>query len=138
MERNVDSKNKYAHLIFHLKDGSQVSSRETHFHDIPLDNIQKIEAKFKYYTHILDKDELPKEFKEFIHFRSGGVTFAFNGTDVYDKRPILTWSLGWTDGKTEYIQEYKFKNGEVLREYTVPRDTKCLSHFHPDSRGTSP
>lgn len=137
MRTALDTGNRHAHLLFYLEDGNVYSSRDIHFHDINLYNIVKIQAKFKYFTHTLKKVDLPESFKEFVHYRSGGVTFVNNGQEILDKRPINTWSLGWTDGNTEFIQEYQFKTGELLREHKVPRDQAARpSHFHPESGGT--
>jgi len=132
----TDKKNRNAELMFFFDDGTSLSSKEVHFHDVPLNTIVKIQARFKYFNYVIEKESLPATFKEFVHFRSSGITFVDNGTEILDKRPINTWSLGWTDGRVEYMKEYEFKTGEMLREYESPRNpVDSPSHFHPESGG---
>lgn len=136
MRAAPDATNRHAYLNFIMKDGGVISTKDKHFHDVPLSEIEGIEAKFKYFTHKLLKKDLPPSFKEFVHYRSGGVTVIFVTKDIYDRRPIHTWTMGWTDGTTEYLREFEFKSGDCLKEFTCPRDIeKFPSHFHPQSVG---
>lgn len=134
MSKSLDSGNRHTYLLFHLQSGLVISSKDSHFHNVPLNLISKIELRTKYYVYSLDKQDLPASFKEFVHFRSAGNTVVQTQEGVHEVLPILTWSLGWTDGFTEYLQEYDFKSGKHLRSYELPRDINSnKSHFHPDS-----
>jgi hypothetical protein len=133
LSKPTDAGSKHVYLEFYLEDNSVLSSRDINFHDIALNSITKIVLHTKYATHTLDKAQLPAEFKEFIHFRSAGVLMLLEDEEWIPHR-IYTWTIGWTDGQTEYLQEYKYKGGELVRTYEVPRDLVYQrSHYHPDN-----
>lgn len=135
MAKPLDTGFKFKHIEFHTLDGKKVKSKEKHFHDVKLDDIVAIEVHLKYSTHRLDVSNLPSTFVEFVHFRSGGVTTRFFENGSFESVPINTWTIGWTDGTTEYLTEYDFKTGELLRSYTTPRDeVSSPTHFHPQSK----
>jgi len=132
----TDEKNRYNHILFHLKNGITISSRERHFHTVPLDGIVSIDLVFKYATFRLDKTYLPKEFKEFVQFRSKGNEMIMNEKyNIIEGREINTWSLGWTDGINEYLDEYDIKTSTHKQRKVIPRDPiQNPSHFHPESK----
>lgn len=135
MANYTDEKNKHNHILFHLSNGLIISSRESHFHMVPLDEIVAIDFVFKYSTYRLDKNTLPNTFKEFVHFRSKGNELVLNEKyNLVESREINTWTLGWTDWVNEYLDEYDIKTGQHKQRYTLPRDhTKNPSHFHPQA-----
>ena len=135
MPKPVDNDLKFKHLEFHTLDGKKVKSKERHFHDVELSKIVAMEVHLKYETHRLDVSSLPSTFVEFVHFRSGGLKTRFIPGGGQESVQINTWTIGWTDGDTEYLTEYDFKTGELLRSYTQTRDdTVNPTHFHPQSR----
>ncbi len=136
MAKPLDTDLKFKHLEYHTLDGKKNKSKEIHFHDVVLDDIIEIQANLKYETHILSRANLPVSFVEFIHFRSGGVTTRIvPGTGTRESVQIATWTIGWTDGTSEYLTEYEFKTGVILRSYVQERDSDTFpTHFHPQSK----
>ena len=136
MMRVSDASNRNCYMLFHLDSGITLSSRDINFQDVELSKVKKIEMFFKYNAYALDKTLLPSSFLEFVHFRSGGQQYVVwgNGSDG-EMRQIMTWTLGWTDGTNEYLDEFEFKTGKHLRRYVTPRNSKVNpSHFHKQSR----
>lgn len=136
MMKAFDSSNRNSYLLFHLTNGLILSSRDINFQDVELEKIKKIEARFKYNKYELVKDLLPSSFLEFVHFRSYGYYYdIFKNSTEGENRPIHTWTLGWTDGTNEYLDEFDFKTGNHMRRYVIPRDSKTNpSHFHKQSK----
>ena len=127
-----DAASRY-YVLYHLDSGLVLSSKDVHFHEVPLDKVEKIDLVLKYYTRRLDKSTLGADFKEFIHFRS--VTHTKR---LFENKPesisFQSWTLGWTDHTNEYLDEYLVKTGDHLNRTVIPRDfTKNPSHFHKDA-----
>jgi len=79
-------------------------SREVNWHDIPWDQVTKLQASVEGHEYIVDNTGAG--FKSFIRWRFGG--FHFNG-----RVPIHVWCIGWTDGITCFMKEIEFKDGSM-------------------------
>ena len=121
-------------ILFHLTDGRVISSREINFHGIELKKIKMMELNIRGRSYRIRKEDLPDSFIEFIHHRTKGTTFAISqesGLSLPEE--FNSWSIGWTDGKTEFLAEIDFQTGLMIRKYEQPLTDKSISHLHPQS-----
>lgn len=127
------------HLSFHLIDGRILSSRDLNWHHVLARSVMMLELNIRNRIYRVRRQDLPSSFVEFIHFRTKGT--KFNGRvdgEVLEPEQYNSWTIGWTDGQTEYLCEIDFQTGAMVRNYEQPLSVK--SHLHPDSlvleRGT--
>ena len=121
-------------ILFHLNDGRIISSREINFHGIELKKIKMMELNIRGRSYRIRKEDLPDSFVEFIHHRTKGTAFIYNkevGLSIREE--FNSWSIGWTDGKTEFLIEIDFQTGLIIRKYEQPLTDKSTSHLHPQS-----
>jgi len=128
-----DKGNTNNHIIFHLTDGSVLSTRDLRFSDVDLDLITKIEVKMKRVTHVLDKTTLSATFLEFIHYRTSGRIQRLLRDGTTENVPLYTWTVGWRDvNGIEHLDEFDFKTGQHIDRRVVTSDPlNGKSHYHP-------
>ena len=72
---------------------------------------------------------------EFTHHRSKGIDFIVSEESKLSvPMEFNSWSIGWTDGETEFLAEIDFKTGDLIRNYSQPITKSLPSHFHPQSK----
>ena len=69
-------------------------------------------------------------FKFFLNFRWGGAEPYYQNGSFKGYKPIKIWCSGWSDGKVCYLQDYDFKTGFKLKEYTSSL-SEFKGHIHP-------
>ena len=127
------------YMVWVLTDGQRVTSRQCNWNDVPLAAVEEIELHLKQQVVALRRCDLPSHFQEFVCFRTGGVTVQVakhprDGMQTVHV-PFDSWTVGWTDGATEYLDEFNIKTGQHVRRYTAPRDfTASPTHWHKDSQ----
>ena len=125
-------------MSFHQADGRVLTSRQINWRNVPLAELVEVQFHIKGETWGLRRIDLPSSFLEFVVFRTGGsdlrVVQEPTGPRV-EIIPFNSWSLGWTDGLTEYLDTFCWKSGRALGRFVGPRDpARFPSHFHPQSR----
>jgi len=121
------------HINFHLQDGRIISSRETNFHQMNLSKIIMLELFIRGKTYRIRRIDLPDTFIEFVHFRSKGIRFIVNDSNLTVPAEYNSWSIGWTDGTKEYLFEIDFQTGNIIQDYDQPVCKDRVTHFHPES-----
>ena len=122
-------------LVFYLNDGCVISSKDANFSTIPLNKISMLELIVRDRAYRIRKSDLPPSFVEFVHFRTTGFDYKVDErSTLYETVPMNSWSIGWSDGRTEHLIEVDFQTGFVLRDYTQPVAKSSPSHFHPQSK----
>lgn len=121
---------------FLLDDGTVMSSRDVNFHGVPLRRVIELRCTIRNRDYRIRKADLPPTFVEFLHFRSTGRDFRVNpATGLHEMEPTNSWTIGWTDGTTEFLMEIDFQTGEMIGSYERPAAPRLLpTHWHPDSR----
>lgn len=121
-----------------LADGQRLTSRQCNWNDVPLREVIEVELHLKQEVVGLRRRDLPAQFLEFVVFRTGGVTVQVarhpqEGCQTVHV-PFHSWTLGWTDGLTEFLDEFNIKTGQHLRRYAAPRNYQLSpTHWHKDS-----
>lgn len=131
--------NKYLHLDseyrrrweeYHLVDGSIFNSCDINWRQVEWEKVVKIVISVEGQRH----EMTPRgkaNFKYFMRFRWGGQEAQFDKQGHFSgHRQINIWTIGWTDGKTCYLQDIDFYNGRLLKEYQAPL-ISFKKHIHP-------
>src|SRR5438128_270341 len=127
-------------MTFHLADGRTLHSRQVNWRNVPLADVVEVQFHLKGQEWGLRREDCPSTLLEFIVFRTAGMTrrtlaHPLEAHPVVELVPFNSWTFGWTDGLTEYLDEFDWKSGLRLRRYTLPRDyVRHPTHFHPASR----
>lgn len=138
-----DRDNPWQWMTFVLADGRALLSRQVNWRNVPLAAVLEVRFHLKGHEYTLRRADCPATFREFVVFRTGGMTIRFlvdpDGTQRREIVPFNSWTLGWTDGATEYLREFDWKTGRPLRAYTLARDYgEHPTHFHPSSERQAP
>lgn len=121
-------------LNFHFSDGTSVSSRDANWHQVNLSKVEMLELTIRSKTYRIRKSDLPESFVEFVHFRSRGNRFVISNNNLSVPEEYNSWSIGWTDGATEFMCEVDFQTGDIIENYDRPLSKERHTHFHPQSK----
>lgn len=124
---------------YHYADGRVLTSRQINWRNVDLPALVEVQFHIKGEEWGLRRIDCPSSFREFVAFRTAGSDLHFvrerDGTQRLETIPHQSWTLGFTDGETEYLDSFCWKSGRHLERYTLPRDyARYPDHFHPMSR----
>jgi hypothetical protein len=136
-----DPDNPRQWMEFYLRDGRVLTSRQINWQMVPLARVDEVQFHLKGEHVGLRRRDCPSTFREFVVFRTAGIDLRWVTGPAPERQqmreyiPFQSWTLGWTDGLTEYLDEFHWKSGKHMRRYTVRRDFKTNpTHFHKDSQ----
>ena len=116
-------RNRYQEYI--LTTGEIADSRKTNWRLTEWEKVIGIKTHIR--NNVFSDDCIQKpSFKCFLNFRWGGKEAI--GHKKY--KDIKIWTVGWTDGIICYLNDYDFKLGIKLKEYTMKLN-QIKSHIHP-------
>lgn len=120
----LDSEYRNRHLEFY-GNGICVDSRLVNWKNVNLHSLDKIAMKIGKMVYEIERKNCPSSFVEFIHFRSAGVE---------NSKPLHTWTIGWTNGVSEFLIEADFHTGRFLRSFKQPVLSDQPTHRHPQTK----
>lgn len=130
MAKHLDSeyRRRWEEYIFY--NGDKILSRNINWRDIPNWNeleFIKIYMLGKWY---IEHSNHPN-FKGFVRLRTCGYDKVLDTEkQLFKKKPIYEWCIGWTDGVKVYLQVIDFFTGKKVRD-EVRTYQGCLGHLHP-------
>lgn len=128
-KKALDSEYRNRYELYYLSDGSVKDSRVINWRDVEWEKVVKITVNMAGHKYtITDKNK--SGFKGFMNFRWGGEAAIIRNGRIIGRVPINIWTIGWTDGRTCYLEDIDFRTCRLIKHYTMP--LKALkSHIHP-------
>ena len=130
-------KQGYIQFLYIHRNGDVESSRDFHWRDIETETLVRIECYWRRGSFVLDVDDLPLDFLEFVSYRSSGttkITLADGSSAIV---PLDSISFGYTNGSQEFLTEFHYFDGTILKNDLVHVHVSDplinLTHFHPRS-----
>ncbi len=128
-------KQAYIQFLYIHRNGDVESSRDVHWRDVETETLVRIECYWKRGSFVLDQDDLPLDFVEFVSYRSSGTTRIMLSDGSYATVPLDSITFGYTNGVQEFVTEFHYFQGVILKNdlvhVLVSDPTINLTHFHP-------
>lgn len=126
---HLDSEYRNRWQEYYTADGKKFDSRYTNWRQVDWEKVVKVVTNLngKVYQSTCSNSN----FLFFLCFRWAGFSWKNN-----KKVPIRLWTVGWSDGKNAFLEDYDFKTGEIEKKYTAPL-SEFKKHIHPRVLRTS-
>jgi len=133
MRLHLDSDYSRHFLLFALRDGRVLSSRDVNWREVPLHDIDALTISIRGHEFTITRAE-HATFVEFVHFRTEAIVHKLvDGAWIAEMQ--REWVIGFTDGAREYCWIFDFATG-LLKERREYERNRALfeSHFHPQAK----
>jgi len=130
-------KQGYIQFLYIHRNGDVESSRDVHWREVETETLVRIECYWRRGSFVIDVDDLPLDFLEFVSYRSSGTSKILLSNGNSAVIPLDTVSFGYTNGSQEFLTEFHYFDGTILKNDLVnvhaSDPTVNLTHFHPRS-----
>jgi hypothetical protein len=122
---HLDSEYRKKFQLYHLATGEIADSRKVNWRQVEWEKVIQIDTKIRNNINVVFCKDKPN-FKFFLNFRWAGREAL--GNKKY--KEIRIWTVGWSDGKMCYLEDYDFKMGYKIKSYVDPL-SNYKGHIHP-------
>jgi len=115
--------------LYHLSSGSVMDSRQINWREVEWEKVEKITFHLRKNEYVIDQQEKPN-FKGFMRFRWVVKEPVYKDKKYIGRKISHIWTMGWMNGATAFLQDYDFKTGDFIKNYSIPL-SEIKKHIHP-------